>query len=94
MKTGSGLSKQAAKKQAAYSMYKQIEKLTSEDIKQIWDNECEDETPSNPNLLQHHELPCSFKLFLSHESLTHLKIFFNSDAPKIPDLQKVKVNIV
>lgn len=89
MKTGSGISKQAA-----YLMYKQIENLTSEDIKQIWDNEYKDETPSDPNLLQHRELPCSLKLFLSHESGTHLKIFFNSDAPKILQLQKVKVNIV
>lgn len=89
MKTGSGISKQAA-----YLMYKQIEKLTSEDIKQIWDNEYKDATPCDPNLLQHHELPCSLKLFLSHTSRTHLKIFFNSDALKIPKLQKVKVNIV
>ncbi|KAF0749166.1 interferon-inducible double-stranded RNA-dependent protein kinase activator A B-like isoform X1, partial [Aphis craccivora] len=86
--SGSGISKQAAKKQAAYLMYKQIEKLTSEDIKQIWDNEYKDATPCDPNLLQHHELPCSLKLFLSHTSRTHLKIFFNSDALKIPKLQK------
>lgn len=94
MKTGSGISKQAAKKQAAYSMYKQIEKLTSKDIKQIWDDEYKDETLNDPNLLQHHELPCRLKLFLSHESVTHLKIFFNSNAPKIRHLQKIKVNIV
>ncbi|XP_026806754.1 interferon-inducible double-stranded RNA-dependent protein kinase activator A homolog B-like [Rhopalosiphum maidis] len=95
--SGTGISKQVAKNQAAYLMYKQIEKLTSEDFKQIWKNEYEykDEIHNDPSLIQHHELPHSIKftkLALSHESVTHLKSFFDSGAPKITHLQKIKKN--
>jgi len=76
------MTKREAKKEAAYLMYKQIEKLTSKDFHYIIiNNACEYNEETFNNMLR-----------LCHESVTFLKTFFDSkDAPNIPHLQNINV---
>ncbi|XP_060859969.1 interferon-inducible double-stranded RNA-dependent protein kinase activator A-like [Metopolophium dirhodum] len=77
--SGIASTKKAAKKKAAYEMYKQIEKLTSEDVHEVIDNEFEKKDVS-------HKIVSS----LCHETVTILKTFFGAiSEPQTPHSQSM-----
>lgn len=94
--TGTGLTKQAAKNQAAFLMYKQLEKCSKENFHNFCDNENEfkDEIRTE-HWLQPHKFSCG-NMFLCLESVTLLKIFFDSigasKTPKKLHLKYIKKN--
>ncbi|KAL5238956.1 hypothetical protein ACI65C_006366 [Semiaphis heraclei] len=80
--SGTGVTKQGAKKEAADKMYKQIEKLTSKDSICFIGNEREHKNKTSIDAS-----------YLCHESVTLLKTFFDKKSVPKTDLLNIKKNL-